>query len=34
MCMYFLALSAESKETPVAINTPKAQILVSNTNPH
>lgn len=36
MCMYFLALSAESKkkQNPVAMRTPQAQILACNTMPH
>lgn len=35
MCMYFLALSAESqKKNPVAMRTPQAQTLACNTMPH
>lgn len=34
MCIYFLTLSAESKETPIAVSTPTAHILVSNTIAH
>lgn len=34
MCIYFLALSAGSKETPVAMSIPRTQILASNTILH